>query len=290
MGKFYSTINHHKKRSDTIFILGSGPSLKPQLEEYSMLLQSETCLCVNSFATTQYFTQIKPAIFVLMDPVLFLPDNKLVEPIVKQNNSTIWNSLLQKTTWPIDVIIPAMFKDSECVHTLQQNSFINFLFINMDYFAEFKTKKEQFHLFNNNLIPVPAITVLNTAVYLGIFWKYKKIVLLGADSSWHENWELDQKTNELFTKDTHFHDSKKRRVFEVDSNGNIILMKLYEDFFGIATILRDYWILKEYADFNSVSVYNASGKSYIDAFERRTLNTLFTDPATVILTTDNIKK
>jgi hypothetical protein len=270
--QFYSTIHLHKKESDTIFILGNGPSLKHQLDnpDSSLLLTSNTCICVNCFVLTEYYNKIKPKIYLLVDPALFLPVSiKEIEDEVL----AVWNNLFEKTTWNIEVIVSSQFRNNDRVCRLKENKNINILFFNQTDCSVYRGETERFKLFNENKLSVPAQTVLNTAVYLGIFWRYKNIVLIGADTSWHEEFRVDQKTNELFTERRHFYNTKKVRAYRDDQR--TIPAKIHEEFYCVTRVFELYWFLREYAKFNSVKVFNASTKSYIDAFERISLDAFY---------------
>ena len=264
---FYSTINKHKKTTDTIIILGNGPSLKNQLINSIDILKSNICICVNSFVLTEYYSIIKPKVYLLIDPGYFV---QCAVPETEQEHISVFDNLFSKTTWDIDLIVCSRYKNNERILKLKENQNINVLFINQDEYSTYNTKEEQFELFNKNKIGVPAQTVINTAIYLGIFWRYKTVVLIGADTSWHEDIKVDQKTNVIYSNDEHFYDSKKRILYS--DTLQTIPSKLHQEFFAIARALEYYWLLREYADYNSVSVYNASEKSWIDAFERKELN------------------
>ena len=271
--KFISTMDAHKKRGDTLLILGNGPSLKQQLENSIHILTSNPCICVNSFASTDYYEQIKPCVYVLADPDNF---HAVPRESIKELVENRWKDINDKTKWNIDLVIPARFRDSEQLEKIKSNTYINILLYNDIDCKAFSDKKTQFELFNKNELAIPAQTVLNIAVYLGIFWKYKNVFLLGADTSWHEDLFLDQKTNLLYLNQNHFYSwkfySKKRTLLH---EANDTPQKVHEQFFLFYNVFRLYWLLREYADFNSVSVYNASGKSWIDAFERKSLDEVY---------------
>jgi len=267
---YYSTIGMHKKTTDTIIVIGNGPSLKKRLESSLDFLSSNTCICVNSFVLTEFYTKIKPQIYLLIDPAYFVTTNVAED---EQEILSTFNNLYSKTTWNIDLIVSSRYRNHERILSLVKNQNINVLFINQDNHKFYQTKEEQFRLFNQNKISVPAQTVLNTAVYLGIFWKYKTVILIGADTSWLEELRVDQKTNQVYFEDEHFYGSKKRLAY-LDAK-RTILSKCHEELQCVSNALRAYWLLREYADFNSVTVFNASGKSWIDAFERKTLEEFF---------------
>jgi hypothetical protein len=259
----------YKKETDTIFVLGNGPSLKHQLDnpDASRLLALNTCICVNSFILTGYYDKIKPAIYLLVDPSYF---TSVSVQETEEEHLLVWENLINKTTWEMDIIISSQYKNNNRVNRLRENKNINVLFFNQSDCSICLNKKEQFRLFNKNRLEVPAQTVLNTALYLCIFWRYKNIVLLGADTSWHEEIRVDQKTNILFFENRHFYKSKEKILY--NDAEETIRQKIHEQFYSIARAFELYWLLREYAEFNSVKVFNASTRSYIDAFERISLD------------------
>jgi hypothetical protein len=244
-------------------VLGNGPSLKKTLEESLDVLKSTVCVCVNYFVNTEYYTRIKPLVYVLADPMFFCP---VADHNTEEMNIKMWHELIEKTTWKMDFIVSSQYRNNDRVCRLRDNKNINVLFFNQLDCSSFRNKKMQFVLFNKNKLAPPAQTVLNTALYMCIFWRYKNIVLIGADTSWHEELKVNQKTNVLFFENKHFYETKGMLLYK--DVKKTIPEKTYEYFYNIARALELYWLLREYAEFNSVKVYNASSKSYIDAFER----------------------
>ena len=268
---FLSSIHEHMKKSDTILILGNGPSLKQQLDNNISILSSYPLICVNHFVSTSYYCKIKPSIYVLADPNLFLENPP---PSLFEVNENMWKNLYELTSWKIEIIIPSQFKDNYRIKYISKNNYIKILFYNnMIDLIDYKNKDTQFKYFNKNKLKTPAQTVLNTAVFLAIFWKYKNIVLLGADTSWHKELNIDQDTNKLYIYDEHFYDNKKRFIYK--DMEETIPIKLHEEFRAICIALENYWLLRDYAKYNSVTVYNASSVSWIDAFERISLDKFF---------------
>jgi hypothetical protein len=264
---FYSTIHLHKKELDTIFVLGNGPSLKYHLDNAIGILAKNICICVNHFVSTEPYTKIKPKIYMLIDPNLFSPVS--VQEI-EQDNLLMWENLRIKTTWNMDLIVSSQYRSNERIRDLSENKNINILFINLSDYYKYRNKQEQFALFNENKIYAPAENVLNTALYLCIFWRYKNIVLIGADSSLHEDLLVDQKTNILFSANKHFYEAKKKILCE--DVARTIPKKIHDQFYWLARVFEAYWLLREYATFNGVTIFNASSKSYIDAFERKSID------------------
>jgi hypothetical protein len=224
------------------------------------------CVCVNSFVLTKYYIKIKPKVYILIDPAFFSPVS-IQE--TEQENLSVWENLKTKTAWNMDLIVSSQYRNNTRVRALSENRNINVLFINQSDCYRYRNKWEQFALFNENKIFVPAQNVLNTALYLCIFWHYKNIILIGADSSWHEELSVDQKTNILFSENKHFYESKRKIIYgDIDQT---IPQKIHDQFYCLARAFELYWLLREYAEFNSVTIFNASTKSYIDAFERKSI-------------------
>jgi hypothetical protein len=263
---FYSTISNHKKTGETILILGNGPSLKEQLDRYFDILSNNTCICVNHFVSSEYYVKLRPKLYIIIDPVFFHPceDKK-----INEKKEMVFFNLKTKTTWNIELVIDSKYKSDLKLIELQENQHIKLLFINMGTFISYYRTKEQFKLFNKNIIAPPAQTVLNTALYLCIFWRYKNIVLLGADSSWHEAYQIDPLTNKLYINMRHFTGEEKMPVYSDPKD--CTFAKFHEEFLALSNAFKSYWLLREYAEFNGVSIFNASTKSYIDAFERKPL-------------------
>jgi hypothetical protein len=183
---------------------------------------------------------------------------------------SVWENLIAKTTWKMDIIVSSQFRNNERICRLKENQNINVFFFNQSDCSLYRNKKERFKLFNENKLDVPAQTVLNTALYLGIFWRYENIVLIGADTSWHEEINVDQKTNVLFFENRHFYKTKRKILYA--NTKCTVPSKMHNEFYNIAKAFELYWLLREYAEFNNVKVFNASTKSYIDAFERISLD------------------
>ena len=117
------------------------------------------------------------------------------------------------------------------------------------------------------MIHPPSETVLNTCICIGIYNRYKKIFIMGADTSWHEQYYLDQTTNDLYLEDRHFYGEEKILY----KKHKINTTNMGEEFGGISRAFYYYQFLQEYAKYNHVNIYNASDFSWIDVFERSEL-------------------
>jgi hypothetical protein len=245
-------------------ILGNGPSLKTTLANDLDFIKTTDIYAVNLFSSSAAFTQIKPQNYVILDPAFFLfnLENNSREDI---KNAIV--CLIKDTSWTMKIFVPYRAKKSYLVTQISQNNqniqFCYFNYTIVEGFAWFRHR-----IFNLNLGMAQCQNILACALFLAIRRKYDEIYLFGADHSWHEEIRVNE-TNDIEVKQVHFYDNaaqvKHQKILDVNTNvhSNIqtIFLSLYKAFYG-------YHILKQYADYQLVKVYNASTKSYIDAFER----------------------
>lgn len=272
--KHTSTISQFKKKQDRLFILGNGPSLNKSIEKYSKILCRSECIAVNHFCETQYFEELKPSIYVIADPNCHVTDINDLSEYYRNILIKMVSALKTKTKWNLRIIIPDFGKNGFLYQSLKTTPNISFFFYNTFNFSFFNEaygfsilEKKIIKNWDKNLVSLPAQTVLNTSLSLGIYWRYKEIYLMGADTSWIELLRVDQENNMLYTEDVHFYGIIKRPLY-ADTNGKIP-EKMHRELRSISNAFYLYWQLKKYADSVGVNVYNASEYSLIDAFPRK---------------------
>jgi hypothetical protein len=245
-------------------ILGNGPSLRTTLSSDLSFIETTDIYAVNLFASSAEFTQIKPQNYVMLDPAFFLfsQENNGREDIKKT-----LDCLIKNTSWEMNLFVPQKAKKSFLVKEIAQNNDnIQFQYFNytiVEGFAWFRHR-----MFNLNLGMSQCQNILACALFLAIRRKYDEIYLFGADHSWHEEIRVSD-SNDIEVKQVHFYDKadqvKHQKVLDVNtkthSDLQAIFLSLYKVFYG-------YGILKQYADYQSIKILNASKKSYIDTFER----------------------
>ena len=170
------------------------------------------------------------------------------------------------------IILPLKAKNGYATSCFVQNMNLRILFYEDG--NRIQKNVSIFEAWDKNLIAPPGQTVLNAAVWLGIYWGYKETYLIGADTSFVADLHVDQETNIVYSIDTHFYSSKEVALDDFDEKNNrrTFGTKLHEEYFSAGIALQDYWRLREYADWKGVKIYNASEYSWIDAFERKKLH------------------
>jgi len=265
---FFSTISEIQKQNKVLLILGNGPSLNTSIAKYKTKMLNYDILVVNHFCETEYYKELKPKYYLIADPNAFAKLDTLSD-IVRDLTLKMQNALVANTSWIMNLILPSIAKNSDFVFALSKNSFIHIFYYNTQNMTSCKTVDE-FEAFDKNLIAVPSQTVLNACLYYGIFKRYEYIYIMGADTNWIEKVHVNQETNQVYMYDEHYYGTDKRPLF-IDVYGKVP-SKLHEELYAFARALESYWVLKDYADYAGVTIYNASEYSLIDAFERNKLS------------------
>lgn len=254
------------RHSDKMIILGNGPSLNVSVDKYKETIASCDKMVVNFFASTDLYELFKPQLYVLADPAYFVLPDKLKASVL-----SLFDDMVRKTTWPLHVIVPLSRKDSTSLNVLRacKNITIDY------YFDGFQSigNMSKFEAWDNNLIAPPAQTVLNTCLYLSLYWNYKETYLIGADTSFLEDVRIDQDTNELYVIDKHFYQAEKTYSSNWCSSKGAKKegWSLHDLIWAYGNMFKMYSDLKEYADYKGLKVYNASEYSWINVFERKKL-------------------
>lgn len=256
-------IEHH---SDKLIIIGNGPSLNESVVRYKDVITKYDRICVNYFGSSDLYVDLKPNIYVFADPAFFqIPSNQ------KESIETLFDNIVYKTDWPLQIIVPYSVKDAPILNKFITNANIK---IDFYYNGSQKTyKMSKFEIWDRNLIGPPAQNVLNVCVYLALFWNYHETFIIGADTSSLEDLRIDQKTNELYTVDKHFYKRediyKDKSLFNEHNCRKLDGWKIHEYIYAIGRMLEGYYILAEYAKYKGLKVYNASEYSWINCFERK---------------------
>ncbi|MBC7411119.1 MAG: hypothetical protein H7331_01525 [Bacteroidia bacterium] len=256
-----------KATNDTCIVLGNGPSLKTTLEKHSTILLKTDLLCVNNFATANEYELLKPSYYLMLDPNYWY-DNPT--DLVKQT----YDSLQTKTVWKLQLILPFEAKNAKALNSLiSNNKNIEVRFINYVVFKGFNVLGN--FLYTKNIAMPQSQNVLVACLFAGINIGFKKLYLTGADHTWHENLHVNE-NNDLCLKDIHFYENKeqvKYRMFYKDST-QTLTFKMHEILATLSKSFYGYINVNNYAKYRNVSIYNASEISFIDAFERKKLDTL----------------
>jgi hypothetical protein len=220
--------------------------------------------CVNQFAETELYQEIQPKYYVFADPLYWssaAPENEV------SSRKHLFDRILSKTSWPVTLYLPFEARDLfEGIFSRARN--IRLVFYNN--VPLYGAKGILNILYDLGLGIPPAQNVLIPALILSLRLGYKKIILLGADHSWHETIALDD-ANRVCWKDRHFYntDAKLTPISIDGAEENLFTMDTI--FQALGRMFEGYWKIEEYAKRLGAQVYNASSVTFIDAFKRRAI-------------------
>lgn len=262
LSRFSINLKKLKSNCDECVILANGPCLKNDLEKNIDSIIKQKKFCVNFFALSNEFENVKPDYYVLAAPEFWM---KNTTEFFKSQRSKFINALISKTNWQMILLIPHQAKKSELCKRVKENNNIKIV-----YYNNTPVEGVQYvinYLFKLNLgMPRPH-NVLIPTIYLALNIGYKIIYIFGADHSWHEEIKINS-SNKVTVNHEHFYDKGEQRMPMYKLDGKEYY--LHDIFRKLHYAFKGYFILRDYAEFLGAKIYNASSKSYIDAFERIT--------------------
>ena len=259
-------LEHH---SNKMVLIGNGPSLNKSVELYKDEIIKNDRIATNYFASSDLFEQLKPTVYLFADPAFFdIPENQ------KKSIEALFDAIVNKTRWPMRIIVPSVSNNSDLLQLVGKNSniVVNFYYSG----CQDVGLMSKFEAWDKNLVCPPSQNVMNVALYLSLYWGYKETYLIGADSSFLEDLRVDQETNEIYTLDSHFYNNKivytDKSFYDNKERGRSRSdWKLHNLIYAHGRMFEYYYDLKQYADYKGLKVYNASEYSWINVFERRKL-------------------
>lgn len=253
------------RHGEECIILGNGPSLKETLAEHDGALQGKDSVCVNDFADSPFFIKLKPSFYVMTDPVYWARDaaDHFRESFRR------YNELIRTTVnWPLTLFLPAAARRWNFFMDLpRQNPRVAIHYLNTTEIDCFR--RLRFFLYRHGLAIPMMQNVLVAAIYVALQAGYKTIYVIGADHSWHESLYVDEH-NRLFLKNDRVQDTEEQHLSPFYINpGHTIPYTMHKLLGDFSRMYAGYEELEAYAKSLGAKIYNASEKSYIDAFERK---------------------
>ena len=121
--EFVSTIGNITPTCDKLVVIGNGPSLNDTLKEQKNIIKENDCIVVNQFCKTDYYTELTPKYYLLADSAYFGTINNYTNRL-KNIVLDFIESIVNKTTWDINLIVPSYAKGSEFINAVKKNHYI----------------------------------------------------------------------------------------------------------------------------------------------------------------------
>lgn len=244
------------KRADgeEIVVLGNGPSLRTTLADDMSEVMNRTRLAVNFAANTPEFFTLKPQIYVLADPHFFNGEE------TDANVRGLWENL-EKADWNLTLYVPCGRKKQAGTHLCNARVVVKGFNLTP---AE-GTSALVYPLYSAGLAMPRPRNVLIPSIMIAMREGFKRIYIAGADHTWSRTLGVDEQ-NRVVSIQPHFYQDTKSEQTRVATEYagyhlHDILKSLYIAF-------RSYHQIAAYATRKSVTIYNITPGSFIDAFPR----------------------
>lgn len=265
------------KGVSSALIIGNGPGFEG---DRSRLRSGdyECVLATNSFAATSYFQEIKPTHYILQDSYWF-------EDPTKRNSKarTALESLVKKTTWTIQLFVPAQFQTSNTVKELSENPFLTINPMHQSLLPSawpFLGSTDLRHtlrggnilllqkLWTNRLLNVDATGVASTALFELILANVKRIDLVGVDMSMALDLRVSPSGQVGFFP-SHFYGTAQTPQPALSGGAKSTMAEEYR---AVASKFTTFDLLADFAYRRGIEVTNLSDRSLLDSFPRRGLS------------------
>ncbi|MFP3043043.1 hypothetical protein LQZ19_14605 [Treponema primitia] len=250
----------HPSRELAVF--GNGPSVKGIVnEENNFNFQDMDVFATNDFCFDNIFTEIQPKYYILSDPVYFLPESPLKDEVDKT-----FNILNETVGWPMFLYVQ-LSTQKACQDKIYN---INIKVIPFHSFEYNGYQGFRNWFLKHGLCSESYGTVVLNAELIGINIGYKIVYLFGVEHTFFDNLYIDE-NNRLCSVIRHFFDDKPvlRPIVNYHNLGRETRYTMSEFLERNAKLFHGHEILREYADYCSVNIYNCTKNSLIDAYERK---------------------
>ncbi len=247
-----------------VFILGNGPGLTGDEERLRDAIRATDSIGLNRFAESELFTRLQPRLYVLCDPVFCGREADVESPGLLAMRRKLFEAIRSRLDWDMTLLVPSYGK-SEIADRLSHPR-LKVLPFNSAKLDHRLMAWIKYPLLRKNWACFSLNNVMVASIYLSINLGYREIILVGADHSWSEQMRVDDQ-NRICMEDPHFYDGAQKPPQVVLSEGRAPYgaAAFFQDLVNTFTMYQE---LQGYARKMGVRVWNASSRSYIDAFER----------------------
>jgi hypothetical protein len=263
--RYRNRLPYRKAGDRECVLIGNGPSLMQTLATRSEWIRQRDSLCVNYFAESKEFSFLRPKYYVLLDPGFWKRD---VAECHAVRRAQLLNIIARETDWPLHLFLPAVCEVKQDYDgASRRNPLVVVRYYN--HYPVVSYWPIDWILYKYNIATPSAQNVLLAGCYIALNLGYKTLYLIGADHSWHEEVVVDD-ANRVCFRDKHFWDDsgevKLLPVFKAGTTSETDT--IHEFFFNLYSAFRGYHVTALYANRLGASIFNASHRSYIDAFPR----------------------
>lgn len=259
--KTLKQIKFNKLKNKAI-VLGNGPSLKNDLDAIVEKKYDYDFFCVNNFCSSPYYEILKPTMYLFLDGYFFNHDAH--EDWITQREET-FKKINKSTTWPMQIFLPN-HADETILQAIITNENIQIIKFRVIQFVD-KNSKMNNLMYSTGFFGPYQCNVLIYAIYLAAWARYDIVDIYGADSSFHNDVQVDQLNNKLYMTFRHFNSNDTieflRRGYKKQDNETMFYM-----LDGQAKVFKAHELIEQFSKTLNVKIYNKSSSSLIDAYSR----------------------
>lgn len=243
----------------TIAILGNGPSLADELPQLLEDKAERDFLAVNFFAQDERFTRLRPAYYVLSDPMFFRASAR------RQRVMHLYRVLNERVAWPMNLYV--QYYNPECFdyRAVLPNPLIRIVPFHTQMYRGFRGL--EFWLFRHGLGSANFGTVVQVGEYVALLLGYKRIELYGVDHTLLDGLCVDHE-NRLCRIVRHYYDNTPATLQPLCRNVPPRPYTMSAYLFEVAELFRGHEVLREYAATLGARIVNCTRDSMIDAYQR----------------------
>ncbi|WP_298030961.1 hypothetical protein [uncultured Alistipes sp.] len=242
-------------------ILGNGPSLAGDLprlverREYA----SKDFMAVNYFALDERFTTVRPAYYVLSDPMFFR------DSAYRDRVAELYRALNEKVAWPMNLYVQYYNPERFDYRAALPNPNIRIVRFHSQMYSGFRCL--EFRLFGRGLGSANFGTVVQVGEYVALLLGYRSIELYGVDHTLLDGLCVDD-GNRLCRADRHYYDAEPRAPQPVYMKVPHVPYTMSVYLAEVAELFRGHEVLRDYAAWLGARIVNRTRGSMIDAYER----------------------
>lgn len=246
----------------SVLILGNGPSLAEDLPR--LIARGEhtakDIMAVNYFALDERFTTVRPAYYVLSDPMFFR------DSVCRDRVAELYRTLAEKVTWPMNLYVQYYNPEGFDYRAALPNSNIRIVRFHTQMYRGFRSL--EFWLFRRGLGSANFGTVVQVGEYVALLLGYKRIELYGVDHTLLDGLCVDD-GNRLCRIDRHYYDGAEAAAPQPIYKKVPHVPYTMADYLAeVAELFRGHEVLRDYAAALGARIVNRTRGSMIDAYER----------------------
>ena len=246
----------------SVLILGNGPSLAEDLPRLIERREHETkdVMAVNFFALDERFETVRPAYYVLSDP-MFFRDSACCDRV-----RALYATLARKVAWPMNLYVQYYNPEGFDYRAALPNSNIRIVRFHTQMYRGFRSL--EFWLFRRGLGSANFGTVVQVGEYVALLLGYKRIELYGVDHTLLDGLCVDD-GNRLCRIDRHYYDGAEAAAPQPIYKKVPHVPYTMADYLAeVAELFRGHEVLRDYAAALGARIVNRTRGSMIDAYER----------------------